>query len=102
MKIQVTLYHKEGKYKPMSTLVEVESIEYYEGHKKEVQHKALLNIGHQRHLTPSEIVKNGYTKVRAREYDLEKIQAQQEHLHKVNLIKYIERKRKENRENSLT
>lgn len=95
MKIQVTLYHKDNTYKPMSTLIEVESMEYYEQHKAELQKKALQNIGHQRYLTPSEIISRGFTKVKVREYDTEKIKAQQEYQHKVNLIKYMERKRKE-------
>lgn len=95
MKLQVTVFHNEGKYKPMSTILEVESMQEYENNKSEIQKRALLNIGHYRHLTPQEIIKNGYTKIKVREYDLEKIKAQQEQQHKVNLIKYIERKRKE-------
>ena len=62
MKIQITLFHKDNKYKPMSTILEVESMEYYEEHKAELQKKAMLNIGHQRYLTPQEIIKNGFTK----------------------------------------
>ena len=95
MKIQITLFHKDNKYKPMSTILEVESMEYYEEHKAELQKKAMLNIGHQRYLTPQEIIKNGFTNVKVREYDIDKIKAQQEFQHKVNLIKYLERKRKE-------
>lgn len=95
MKLQVTVFHNEGKYKPMSTLLEVDSMQEYENNKAEMQKRALLNIGHYRHLTPQEIIKNGYTKIKVREYNLEKIKAQQEQQHKINLIKYIERKRKE-------
>ena len=96
MKIQITLFHKDNKYKPMSTILEVESMEYYEEHKAELQKKAMLNIAHNRKTTPQELLKQGYTKVKVREYDIKKIKAQQEYQHKVNLIKYIERKRKEN------
>lgn len=95
MKLQVTVFHNENKYKPMSTIVEIESMEYYKEHKQEVQKRALENIGHQRYLTPNEIIKSGYTKVKVREYDKEKIQEQQELQHKINLIKYYERKRQE-------
>ena len=96
MKIQITFFQKDNKYKPVSTLLEVESMEYYEQHKAETQTRALLNIAHNRKTTPQELLKQGYTKIKVREYDLEKIKAQQEYQHKVNLIKYIERKRKEN------
>ena len=98
MKLQVTLFQKEGKYKPMSTVLEVKSMEYYKTHKKEVQRKALENIGHQRYLTVQEIIQRGYTQVKVREYDIDKIQAQQELQHKVNIIKYLERRRKEGKE----
>ena len=95
MKIQITFFQKDNKYKPVSTLLEVESMEYYEQHKAETQKRALLNIAHQRKTTPKELIDQGYTKIKVREYDIEKIKAQQEYQHKVNLIKYIERKRKE-------
>lgn len=95
MKLQVTFFHNEGKYKPMSTILEIENMQEYNNNKAEIQKKALLTIGHYRHQTPQEIIKNGYTKVKIREYDIEKIKAQQEQQHRVNLLKYIERKRKE-------
>ena len=46
-------------------------------------------------VTDTFLYENGYTKVKVREYDIEKIKAQQEQQHRVNLIKYVERKRKE-------
>lgn len=95
MKLQVTVYHKENKYKPMSTVLEVESMDYYNQHKTEVQKRALENIGHYRYLTPQEIIKRGYTLVKVREYDLEKIQAEDKRRHTVNLLKYIQRHREE-------
>ena len=52
MKLQVTLFDKNKKYKPMSTIVEIESMEYYEQNKGEVQKRALLNIAHQRKTLP--------------------------------------------------
>lgn len=95
IKIQLTFFQKENKYKPISTLLEVESMDYYTSHKVELQRRALLNIAHQRKTTPKELIDQGYTKIKVREYDIEKIKEQQECQHKVNLIKYIERKRKE-------
>ena len=96
MKIQVTFFQKENKYKPISIVLDVESMDYYTSHKVELQRRALLNIAHQRKTTPKELINQGYIKIKVREYDKEKIKEQQEHQHKVNLIKYIERKRKEN------
>lgn len=51
MKIQITFFQKDNKYKPVSTLLEVESMEYYEQHKAETQRRALLNIAHNRKTT---------------------------------------------------
>lgn len=95
IKIQVTLFHKENKYKPISTIITVDSMEYYNNHKQEEQKRALLNIAHQRKMEPKEILALGYTKIKVREYDIEKIKEQQEQQYKINLIKYIERKRKD-------
>jgi len=95
MKLQVTFFHNEGKYKPVSTIIEVESIEQYEQHKAQEQRKALMNIAHYRHTTPQVLIKQGYTKVKIREYDIDKIKEQQEFQHKVNLLKYYARKRAE-------
>ena len=95
IKIQITFFQKENKYKPISTILDIKNMDYYINHKTELQKKALLNIAHQRKTTPKELINQGYIKIKVREYDKEKIKAQQEYQHKVNLIKYIERKRKE-------
>ncbi|MGN0992925.1 MAG: hypothetical protein ACI4PE_03300 [Bacilli bacterium] len=98
IELQITLFDKNKKYKPMSTIVKIESIDYYNTHKAEVQKRAIENIAHQRKMLPSEIIKAGYTQVKTRVYDKEKIKEQQELQHKINLIKYIERKREERKE----
>ena len=95
MKLQVTFFHNEGKYKPVSTVIEVESIEQYEQHKAQEQKRALINIAHYRYTTPQDLIKQGYTKVKVREYDINKIKEQQELQHRVNLLKYYARKRAE-------
>lgn len=95
MKLQVTLFDKNKKYKPMSTIVEIESMEYYKENKREVQQRAILNIAHQRKTLPQDIIKQGFTQVKVREYDIEKIKEQQEYQHKVNLIKKMARERQE-------
>ncbi len=68
--IQVTLFDVTGKYKPISTLIEVESIDYYKEHSKEVKQKAIQKICNQRYLSGKELVKLGYTKIKVRNYTL--------------------------------
>lgn len=74
IQIQLTLYTEDGKYRPMSTIVEVESIAYYNSHKKEVQDKAVRKISIQRKMDIWVMKKYGYTRIKARVYDKEKIE----------------------------
>ena len=99
IKLQVTLFDKNKKYRPISTLVNVESVEYYEQHKAEVQTKAILNICHNRKTTWDTLKRQGYTQVKTREYNKEEIEQQKEQQHRINLIKYIERQRKNKQSN---
>ena len=82
MKLQVTLFSSTGKYKPMSTIIEVESMEDYNNKKAEYQKKAILNICHQRKTDWSNLKRDGFTQVKVREYDLEKI-AQQKKIEQI-------------------
>jgi len=68
--IQVTLFDVTGKYKPISTLIEVESVEYYKEHSKECKQKAIQKICNQRYLSGKELVKLGYKKIKVRNYTL--------------------------------
>lgn len=68
--IQVTLFDVTGKYKPISTLIEVESVEYYKKHSKECKQKAIQKICNQRYLSGKELVKLGYKKIKVRNYTL--------------------------------
>ena len=95
IKLQVTFFQKENKYKPISTIVEIDSLEYYNNNKAEVQKRALMNIAHNRKTTPNDLIQQGYTKIKTREYNIEEIKKQQEFKHRVNLLKYIDKKRKE-------
>jgi hypothetical protein len=74
IQIQLTLYTDHGKYRPMSTIVEVESIEYYKTHKKEVQEKAVRKISVQRRMDIWAMKQNGYNRIKARVYDKAKIE----------------------------
>lgn len=74
IQIQLTLYSESGKYRPMSTIVEVESIAYYNTHKQEIQNRAIQRISVQRKMDIWVMKKYGYTKLKARVYDREKIE----------------------------
>lgn len=75
IKMQLTLFDKEGHYKPISTIVEVENMEYYMANKSKVQSIAVQNICHNRSISFKELQKQGYTTIKVREYDKEKIMA---------------------------
>lgn len=74
IKLQVTLFSASGKYKPISTIVEVESLEYYVNNKRAVQKRAVANICHNRRMTIESLKEAGYTLIKAREYDRDKIE----------------------------
>ena len=74
IQIQLTLYSESGKYRPMSTIVEVESIAYYNAHKQEILNRAIQRISVQRKMDIWAMKKYGYTKLKARIYDKEKIE----------------------------
>lgn len=70
--LQVTLFDAEGKYKPMSTLIDVESIEEYKKNPTMYKMKAIQKICNKRYLTGKELQKMGYTTIKVRNYTLYK------------------------------
>lgn len=74
--LQCTLFSTTGKYKPMSTIVKVESVAYYNAHKLEVQTRAIQNICAQRNTEWWCLKRDGFTKIKVRVYDKEKIEAE--------------------------
>lgn len=85
IKMQVTLFDRENKYKPISTLIEVESIEEYNNNKKEYQQKAVQKIAVKRYLTVAQLMSQGYTLLKARPYTAEQL----EHDKKKNELKRL-------------
>jgi len=85
MKLQITLFAINGKYRPISTIIEVESMQDYETNKAKYNTKAILNICHNRKTTWSVLKRQTYTSIKVREYDIEKINQQT----KINLIKKL-------------
>lgn len=74
IKMQVTLFDKENKYKPISTLIEVKSIEEYNNNRQEYNKKAVQKIAAKRYLSISELKKQGYTRLKAREHTAERLE----------------------------
>ena len=73
--IQITLISEMG-YKPISTLIKCESWEEYQAHKQHYQQEGVITICAKRYMTIRDLRKYGYTQIRARVYDKEKIQAE--------------------------
>ena len=68
IRLQVTLFDTNNKYKPISTRVNVESVEYYKQHTKETRQKAIEKICAKRYTTPKQLAKNGYNQIKVRVY----------------------------------
>lgn len=76
IQLQFTLFCTSGKYKPMSTLLNADSVADYNNNKAEMQKRAIQKICTQRGMTARDLKKNDYTKIKVRIYDKEKIQAE--------------------------
>lgn len=68
--LQITLFDSTGKYKPLSTLINVESVEYFKAHSTEIKTQAIQKICNQRYLSGKELAKLGYTTIKVRNYTL--------------------------------
>lgn len=84
LKMQVTLFDKNKIYRPLSTLIEVDSAET--ANQKELINKAYQQIASRKYMTSTELFEQGYQKAKIREYDAEKIKQE-------NMIKYILKKK---------
>lgn len=71
--IQITLYDKQGRYKPVSTLYKVVSVEWFKEHREEVKVAGIIKICQQRGWTQRELAKYGYTTCKMRMYNPEQI-----------------------------
>lgn len=82
---QVTLFATNGKYKPISTIVNYDTSvipdRSNDEHIREIKNKGIKQICQKRYWTSKDLLKYGYTKCKIREYDKEKIE-------KENKIKY--------------
>lgn len=71
MKIQVTLVSTEG-YKPISTIVEVQE-EHYSVAREIAKVKGVIKIMAQRSMSYTELRKYGYTTIKMRKVEEEKV-----------------------------
>lgn len=74
MQLQVTVFHKEDKYKPISTLVEIPMSEVVKKNFQPYKAKGIEKICLKRRWTYKEMTKMGYTKITTRIYDKQKIE----------------------------
>lgn len=72
--LQFTLVSTTGKYKPMSTLIEVPSIKEYNSNPEEYKKKAIRKMCIQRKTDGYYLKKYGYTQIKVRVYDKQKIE----------------------------
>lgn len=68
--IQITLFDVNNKYKPVSALIEVESVEWFREHIKECKLAAIKKICLQRGWTGKQLLDFGYKTIKARNYTL--------------------------------
>ena len=71
--LQFTLVSTTGQYKPMSTLLQVPSLKEYNANSQEYKNKAIRKMCIQRHTDGYYLKKYGYTHMKIRVFDKEKI-----------------------------
>ena len=76
--LQITLFDKNNKYKPMSALVNVESIEEYKKNPTKYKMQAVQKICNKRYLTGKELQDMGYSIIKVRNYTLLQKRKEQE------------------------
>lgn len=76
MTLQYTLISTTGKYRPVSTLIEVPSMEDYKQNKREWNARAIKRILAKHYADTSWLKEYGYTTYKVREYNKEKIEAE--------------------------
>ena len=68
MYVLFTLHSTTGKYKPIKTVLEVESVAYYKEHKEELQQKAVRKMCIKNNTEPWVLKRDGYTRITAIAY----------------------------------
>lgn len=71
MKIQFTLFHSQNKYRPIACVIEVKSIADLKSNFQRYKIDAINKIASQRYKTGTDLVEEGYTKMKWRPYGAE-------------------------------
>ena len=71
MKIQVTMFHKENKFRPVATVIEVDNMADFKNNQVAYVKKAITKIAQQRYKTPDDLYAEGYTSYKYRPYGAE-------------------------------
>jgi hypothetical protein len=74
MKVQVTIFTKNGKYKPMSTVFTVADGFDIETYKQQLMQRGLREIAIKRGVTTEQLRAYGFNYAKVREYDKAKIE----------------------------
>ena len=69
--LQYTLFSTTGKYKPVSCLVEIESVKHFNENPDLYKQKAIEKICLKRYWGKTELIKYGYSKIKCRIYQKE-------------------------------
>ncbi len=98
MKLQFTLFDRNGKYKPISTLIDIEDMKDFENNKKKYIQKAILKIRKQKgDIELKTLLQQGYVNYKVREYNKEEIEKQ----NKINRLKKMYENRKIKKEKKI-
>ena len=68
MRAQVTLFDKSGKYRPVSTLVKIESEEDFNNNREKIKNTGIRKIMTQRNWTKRELIQYNYLTCKIRIY----------------------------------
>ena len=68
MRAQVTLFDKSGKYRPVSTLVKIESDEDFNNNREKIKNTGIRKIMIQRNWTKRELIQYNYLTCKIRIY----------------------------------
>ena len=94
IRLQVTIFDKSNTYKPISTTIEVENVEYYYKNKGIVHHKAIEKICAKRYTTPKLLSQNGYNQIKVRIYKTHSEQQKENKIKELQKLMELRRKLK--------
>ena len=66
--IQYTLYCTNGKYKPVSCIIEIENVKHFNDNPEIYKQKAIEKICLKRYWSAADLARYGYTKLKCRVY----------------------------------